>query len=234
MKSKFAFVLLLLLTACGAVEQSAPLPSVATTVAPPATRQVFTPIPTLTETPPATATPLIQINNDGKSVVLDFTAQLCEANWMTGVKANLPCPGDINNPAVGYVGLLSGSDQGLDPAMPLILTFPAYSNGGGLFGRFPKFTVSANDEFRTTFTCRSGYPKCEIEFTLGYYDANGKYHEDFPLNYYRFGVEPPIEYVQPLNSLSGQTVEFVLVVRAMYQSDPTVAWGLWISPRILR
>jgi hypothetical protein len=115
----------------------------------------------------------------------------------------------------------------------LILTFPAYNNGAGLFGRFPKFQVGPNDEFRTSINCRSAF-RCEMEFALAYYDANGKYYETFPINYYRMGVEPPINYVQPLNSLSGQTVDFVLVVRAMYQSDPTTAWGLWIAPRILR
>jgi hypothetical protein len=235
MKFKFALVLLLLLTACGAPAFT-PLPSSATSVAPslvPNTK-AFTPIPTFTSAPQATPTPVFQLDNVGKTVAYDFTAHICEANWMTGSVKNLPCPGDINNPSVGYVGLLSGSDQGLAADFPMLLTFPAYNNGAGLFGRFPKFQVGPNDEFRTSFTCRSGNPNCEIEFTLGYYDANGKYQEVFPLNYYRMGVEPSINFVQPLNSLNGKTVEFVLVVRAMYQSDPNAAWGLWIAPRILR
>jgi hypothetical protein len=234
MKFKFALVLLLLLTACGAPAPTPIVPS--ETSAPPSlvpNTEAFTPIPTFTLAPQATATPAFQLGNDGKTVVYDFTAHVCEANWMTGSTKNLPCPGDINNPSVGYVGLLSGSDQGLAKDFPLLLTFPAYNNGAGLFGRFPKFQVGPNDEFRASFTCRSS-AQCEVEFTLAYYDANGKYQEVFPVNYYRMGVEPPINFVQPLNSLSGQTVEFVLVVRATYQSDPAAAWGLWIAPRILR
>jgi len=234
MKIKFAIVLLILLTTCAPARPVTPSP-VPTAIAPPPSTVAFTAIPTFTPAPIPTTTPQFQLGNDGKTVVYDFAAHLCEANWMTGVKKDLPCPGDLNNPSLGYVGLLSGTDQGLAPDFPLVLTFPAYdaSSGRGLFGRFPKFQVGPNDEFRTAFTCRSGF-RCEVEFTLGYYDANGKYYEPFPLNYYRFGVEPPINYVQPLNSLSGQTVELVLVVRAMYQSDPTLAWGLWIAPRILR
>jgi len=234
MKRVILLSVLLVLAAC------TPAPTVAPTAAnlPPTSAPptvAFTAIPTFTPAPIPTTTPLFQMGNDGKSVAYDFTAHLCEANWMTGVKKDLPCPGDLNNPELGYVGLLGGNDQGLAADFPLIVTFPAYDaySGRGLFGRFPPFTVGPNDEFRTAFTCRSGY-RCEVEFTLGYYDANGKYQEPFPLNYYRFGVEPPINYVQPLGSLSGQTVEFVLVIRAAYQSDPSVAWGLWISPRILR
>ncbi len=235
LKIQYALILLFLLTACGTVQNAAPLPPVATTAAPPPTQQVFTAIPTFTEAPQPTTTPLFQLNDNGKSVAYDFTASLCEAKWVNSVNPQaLPCPGDLNNVGKGYVGLLSGSDQGLDVNFPMIMSFPAYDNAGGLFGRYPKFTVGANDVFQASLTCRSGHPNCQIEFALGHYDANGKYHEDFPVNYYRFGVEPPLNYVQPLNSLSGQTVEFVLVVRSMYQSDPLEAWGLWISPRILR
>lgn len=234
MKIQHALILLLLLTACG-VQPGAPLPRVATTAAPPPTQQVFTAIPTFTEAPKPTTTPLFHLTNDNMTVAYDFTAHLCEAKWVNSVYPQpLPCPGDLNNVGKGYIGLLSGSDQGLDANFPMIQTFPAYDGAGGLFGRYPKFTVSANDVFYTSFTCRSDHQNCEIEFALGYYDANGKYHEDFPVNYYRFGVEPPINYIQPLSSLNGQTVEFVLVVRAMFKSDPTAAWGLWISPRILR
>lgn len=237
MKFKLALVLLViftLLTACGAVEQSAPLPPVATTVAPPATRQVFTPIPTFTAAPQPTAMSVFQLENNGKSVVFDFTSRVCEAKWVNSVDTKaLPCPGDLNNPTSGYVGLLSGSDQGLDAGFAMILNMPASNNAGGIFGRFPKFQVGPNDEFRASLACRTN-SNCEVEFALGYYDANGKYQEAFPIQYYRQGVEPPINYVQPLNSLAGQTVEFVLVVRAKYLSDPMAAWALWISPRILQ
>ena len=239
MKIKFAIILFaLFLSACFGLpstpQVAPPVEPPTVTVAPPPTA-TFTPIPTFTETPAPTSTPLFQFNDNGKSVVLDFTAQLCEAKWVNSVNPQpLPCPGDLNNVGKGYIGLLSGSDQGLDLNFPMIQAFPAYDNAGGLFGRYPKFTVGANDEFRASLTCRSGHPNCQVEFVLGYYDANGKYHESFPINYYRFGVEPPINYVQPLNSLSGQTVEFVLTVRSMFQSDPLEAWALWISPRIVR
>lgn len=238
LKFKSASVLLVLftlLTACG-VSSPATVPPSATTTTPEILPiiETFTPIPTFTAAPQSTATPIFQLGNDGKSVVLDFTARVCEAKWVNSVDTKAqPCPGDLNNPTSGYVGLLSGSDQGLDAGFAMILNMPASKNAGGLFGRFPKFQVGPNDEFRAFLACRSN-SNCEVEFALGYYDANGKYQEAFPIQYYRQGIEPPINYVQPLNSLAGQTVEFVLVVRATYQSDPLAAWALWISPRILR
>lgn len=237
MKIKFAIILFaLFLSACFGIPST---PQVAPTAAPPTETlapqptATFTPTPTFTDTPAPTSTPSIQINNDGKTVVFDFTAQLCEAKWVNSVNPQpLPCPGDLNNVGKGYIGLLSGSDQGLALDFPMILSFPAYDNALGLFGRYPKFTVGANDEFRATLTCRSN-AACFISFALGYYDANGKYHEPFPMEYYKYGVEPPINYVWPIGELAGQTVEFVLAVRNE-KGDPLQAWGLWISPRIVR
>lgn len=230
MKFQTALTLLVLLTACG-VSTPAPV-SPSSTPMPPT--EAFTPIPTFTSAPQPTPTPLFQLNDDGKTVVYDFTSRVCEAKWVNSVDPKaLPCPGDINNPGYGYVGLLSGSDQGLDAGFAMILTMPASQNAGGIFGRFPKFQVGPNDEFRTSLACRSN-SACEVEFTLAYYDANGKYQENYPIITYRQGVDSPINSVWSLSGLSGQTVEFVLAVRAKYQSDPNAAWGLWISPRIVR
>ena len=223
--------LLILLAAC------APAQIVSPTVAsvPPTSAPVeFTAIPTLTSAP-ATVPPFVfDLDNHGMTVVYDFTSRLCEAKWVNSVDPKgLPCPGDLNNTGKGYVSLLSGSDQGLDAAFAMIMTVPARDNAGGLFGRFPAITLGPNDEFRAYFTCRSD-ADCGVEFTLGYYDTNGKYYEPFDVNYYVTNVEPPIHYIESLRSLAGQTVELVLVVRAMQQRDPAQAWGLWISPRILR
>lgn len=235
MKIKFAIILFaLLLTACFGIPstpQVAPTVALPTeTVAPPTATSA--PIPTVTETPAPTSTPPFQLNDNGKIVVFDFTAQLCEAKWVNGANPQpLPCPGDLNNVGKGYVGLLSGSDQGLDLNFPMILTFPAYDNALGIFGRYPKFTVGANDEFRASLTCRSNTP-CFVSYALGYYDANGKYQEPFPMEYYKFDVEPPINYTWPLGQLAGQTVEFVLTLRN--EGDALQAWALWISPRIVR
>jgi hypothetical protein len=213
----------LLLSACAPT-----LAAPTATAAPPTATTAFTPIPTLTEAPQPTSTPLFDLRNNNMTVAYDFTAHLCEATWMNGTQKNLPCPGDLNNTASGYVGLLSGSDQGLDPSFPLLMMFP----NGGLFGRFPPFKVGPADEFRTSFTCRSGYA-CDMEFGLAYYDSNGKYYELFNAVHYRQG-DPSNNFSFPLSALNGQTVSLVLLVRPTYQSDYNAAWGLWISPRILR
>ncbi|MBV6395576.1 MAG: hypothetical protein HFACDABA_01154 [Anaerolineales bacterium] len=230
------FLTALFLAACAPVQVAVP-PETATPIAvvPP----TFAP-PTVAPTSPPAATATaeltnasyIDLDNDGKTVVYDFTEHLCEARWTNNTDPKgLPCPGDLNNIGKGYIGLLSGSDIGLDAGLPMLLAFPAYDNVYGLFGRYPKFTVGANDEFRVSLACRSN-SKCFISFAIGYYDSNGKYQEPFPTEYYRPDVEPPLTYVWPLGSLAGQTVEFSLAIRA--EDFPAEAWALLIQPRILR
>lgn len=230
----------LLLTACVSIQvpvppaTGVPPTSAPSALAPPtdAPTDAPTSIPAFTDTPEPTSASYINLDNDGKTVVYDFTERLCEARWTNNTDPKgLPCPGDLNNVGQGYIGLISGSDAGLDAGLPMILAFPAYDKTYGIFGRYPKFTVGANDEFRVSLTCRSG-AQCFISFALGYYDAGGKYQEPFPAEYYRPDIEPPINYAWSLSSLAGQTVEFSLVVRA--EGSPTEAWALLIQPRILR
>ena len=235
---KRLLLLALLLAACTPVSVQVPVPPAETvppTSAPPTSvppTEVFTPVPTFTSTPDLSSASYIDLENDGKTVAYDFTEHLCEAHWTNSVDPKgVPCPGDLSNVSKGYVGLLSGSDAGLDAGLPMILAFPAYDNAGGIFGRFPKFTIGPNDEFRVSLTCRSN-SNCYISFSLGYYTANGKYQEPFPIEYIRITAEPPQNYVMSLKALAGQTVEFNLVVRA--EGFPTEAWALLIQPRILR
>jgi hypothetical protein len=197
----------------------------------------YTPFPTFT--PRATLAPIptdspFDFTNGIRKVSLDFTARLCEAVWMNGGEKDLPCPGDMNDPSHGYVGLLSGSDQGLDPAFAMVMLHPAMNSsgfGGAIFGRFPKLRISFNNIFKTAISCRSGAP-CDFEFTLGYYDESGKYHEDdYPKVSYKQG-DAPLNYVAKLGNLEGQTVELVLVVRSY--NDTADNWALLLSPRLLR
>ena len=229
---KRLLLLAVFLTACAPVQ--VPVPPVTQAVQPTSVSPtaILAPVPTSSETPDLSSASFIDLSNDGKTLAYDFTEHLCEAHWTNSVDPNgLPCPGDFNNVGKGYVGLLSGSDAGLDLALPMILAFPAYENAGGIFGRYPKFTVETDDEFRVSLSCRSN-SNCYITFNLGYYDANGKYQEPFPAEFYRPTVEPPQNLVYSLKGLAGQTVEFVLVVRA--EGFPTEAWALLIQPRILR
>ena len=233
---KHLLLLALLLAACAPVQvpvppsTTVPPTSAPATIAPPT--ETVAPTPASTATPDLSSASFIDLDNDGKTVAYDFTEHLCEAHWTNSVDPKgVPCPGDLNSVSKGYVGLLSGSDAGLDAGLPMILAFPAYDNAGGIFGRYPKFTVGPNDEFRVSLTCRSN-SNCFISFSLGYYTADGKYQEPFPIEYIRITAEPPQNYVMSLKALAGQTVSFNLVVRA--EGFPTEAWALLIQPRILR
>jgi hypothetical protein len=97
--------------------------------------------------------------------------------------------------------------------------------------RYPSFTVHAGDRFRATLRCQVNAP-CDIEYALEYYDAVGKYHSPFMSWAYRAG-DPPINVDTDLSMLAGQTVDFVLTLRA--QNDtPQQDYSLWIAPHIYR
>ena len=179
----------------------------------------------------ASPTPRFQFDDGQRSVAYDFTAHLCDAKWLNSADPkSLPCPGSLDNSAKGYIGLLSGIEQGLASDFVMILAKPANDGAGGIFGRYPAFQVLAADEFRASLTCRTNLP-CAVEFSLGYYDENGEYVEPYPAVSYH-GSGDVINFVLPLHGLANKTVEFVLVVRNI--GDPASAWALWVAPRIVR
>jgi len=185
----------------------------------------------LQSTSTAVPTPRFQFDDGQRKIAYDFTAHLCDAQWFNSADPkSLPCPGNLKQSGNGYVGLVSGTEQGLDSDISLILVKPATETAGGLFGRYPAFHVLPADEFRASFTCRADIP-CAVEFNLGYYDESGKYVEPYPTVTYH-GSSSVINYVLPLDALANRDIEFVLVVRNI--GDPTSAWALWVAPRIVR
>ncbi|MEW5941447.1 MAG: hypothetical protein AB1750_17415 [Chloroflexota bacterium] len=230
--NRFALLLIcifaLLISACIPASASPTATAVPATASP-----TFTAVPTFTEVPLPTPTPpFLDLDNGKKAVVYDFTERLCEANWMNGGEKHLPCPGDLNDPLHGYVGLLSGSDLGLPDDLAMVVMYPAQpsSGYGAIFGRFPKFKAGPFDVFRASLACRSG-ANCDVEFSLGYYDWNGEFKETYPKVAYKQG-DPPVNIKQPLGGIVGKPVEFVLIIRA--NGDPANAWALLVAPRVLR
>jgi len=210
------------------------LPPSATALPPTEAPPTIPALPTDTAMPLPTATPPFDLNDGNKKTVFDFTARLCEAHWLNSGERNLPCPGDLNDPSHGYVGLLSGSDQGLPADFAMLVMYPAQpsSTVAALFGRFPKFKPGPFDSFHAYLACRSD-ANCNIEFSLAYYDQDGKYQEPYKVIPYKQG-EPPVAIAIPLGGgVAGKSVEFVLAIRSM-GSDPSGNWAVLIAPRILR
>ncbi len=207
------------LSACGRLNP-APPPSQAEPSA------TFTAIPTLTPSPVATSTPMPALG----TIALDFTALMCNAQWMNGVQY-LPCPAtDASRPG-GYPSIMDPASQGLPANTPVLLTVPAQNNASSIFGRYPPFLVRTGDRFRATLQCVKALP-CNVEFSLEYYDSQRKYHSLYG-DWHYHGEDPPIPVDFDLSALAGQTVEFTLAVRpldAARQND----LALWIAPHIFR
>jgi len=193
-----------------------------------------TPFDTPTSVPPSETPNILLVEAPApETVALDFVADICSANWSSNAY-QLPCPGHLDDTDGGYI---EAADHTILEGMvsveaPLLIGLPGkgYPAGVGLFGRYPPFTVYPGDMFHTTIACQ-GDADCDLEFSLEYYDAQGTYHGSAFRFYHQFG-EGPVVITADLNSLAGQTVDFLLTLRA--QEELADQWGVWIQPYIAR
>jgi hypothetical protein len=210
----------------------------------PSPAPTFTSIPTYTPSPPQ-PTPttyagwlLDQAIPQPGTVALDFVALTCSAAWSSSIQF-IPCPGNPDDLSNGYIEALAGTsvESGESTDLPALLTIPPQMDGyGGIFGRYPSFTVQPGDRFRAVLTCQQS-PCGAVEYALDYYDSNGKY-SNFP----SYWPNPFIEFAEsgqhitaidlPLDFLAGKTVDFTLVIRD--QSAVSGDRYLWIAPHIYR
>ncbi len=186
----------------------------------------FTPIPTFTASPDPTTTPYAILG----TVALDFTALLCNAEWMNGAIKLTSCPNPSADLSGGYATALDPVSEGLPIDTPVLKMIP---NANALFLRYPPFKVGASDRFRATLRCPPSMP-CDVQFALEYYDADGKYNGEFMAWDFKSG-DSPINVDADLDSLSGQTVDFVLTLRLFHTIENSQQDnGLWIAPHIYR
>ena len=216
------FLIAVLLPACSVI-QPAPTATQIPTNPPPPTQTATEIPPTETDIPTSTPIP--------GTIVLDFVASLCDAQWMNGGQHLVPCP-DVNaDHSGGYAVPLDPTSEGLPAGTPVLLTIPATNGYGGLFLRYPPITIHAGDRFNTTLRCKSKAP-CVVEYALEYFDSQGKYSGSFLSWNYRHG-DPEVVVDSDLSKLAGQTVEFVLTLRPLYDA-PQLDQSLWIAPYIYR
>jgi len=189
----------------------------------PSPAPIFTAIPTLTPVPP-------QVNAAVDNTVFDFADQMCSARWMNSGR-DIACPTDLawDQTDNGYVDLTDPRGLNLKESARVLVTYPAQNGFTGIFGRYPAYRVNAGDQFYAHLGCMTGF-SCDVEFSLEYYDLDGKYHDGFARwNYH--ASEPLLEAIADLTPLAGQRVEFVLVVRPQSQRED--AWAIWIDPKII-
>lgn len=201
--------------------------AIATVTQRPPTR---TPAPTATET--LTPTPDfsligLPIEEDGE-LIFDFVEKICDAQWFTRGE-QLPCPGNETQKDLGYVMDLDGENQGLPSNMNIMLTYPPQLNFGTISSKYPSLTVQEGDRFRAVITCRE-HSFCDVQFDLGYFNEEGG-HTGLKSWRYIF-ADSPVVIDYPLDSISGETVQFGLSV--LVKGNRSDAYAVWIAPHIYR
>ncbi len=152
----------------------------------------------------------------------------------------LTCPSeDYVGIGPGFVGVLDNPNvEGLgQTGKPALLTHSSVDGSfRAIFGKFPAMTIQEGDEFRATLACleevEAAY--CNVEFSLEYYDANGKYHssEETGWAWQQTNDSTTADIFVDLSRLAGQTVQLVLVVRD--NGDPDRDYALWLHPQLWR
>ncbi len=223
MRIRFVISLTCILLSACAPSQAAPQ------TATPQPAPVFTAIPTLT-VPPPTPTFAIPPLDDAVNTAYYFAPDICNAKWSNNGQ-DIPCPGIQGQISSGYVDLLTEVELNLPYKANALLSIPSQDGDFlGIFGTFPARKIEIGDFFRAQLVCMTD-TQCDITFSLGYYDSNGKFYEPFPAWPYNY-TEIPRLINFPLDVLAGKTVRLTLVVRD--NGNPTDDFAVWVEPRIYR
>jgi hypothetical protein len=159
---------------------------------------------------------------------LDFTANICTAEW-TGGDNSLACLGRDGD-ARGFLLRLTRPilENGSVDDEPALLMHPPRVTDGVIRGKYSPYTVKDGDHFQTIIGCEHNAKNCSIRFQLDYQIDDGpvqtfsSWEEDYDGQYTVVN--------QDLSSLAGNTVHFILTVIA--RGEPQAHRGLWLYPRI--
>ncbi len=221
MRTRFSNALALIFLSACAPSQAAPQPADLQPAS------AFTAIPTLTA-PPPTPTYAVPPLDDAANTVYYFAPDVCNAKWANSGQ-DIPCPGIQGQINSGYVELLTDMELNLPYKANALLTIPPQEGDfAEIFGTFPARKIELGDFFRAQLYCMPD-TQCDVIFSLGYYDSNGKFSEPFPAWPYNYAEIPNLINF-PLDILANQTVQLTLVVRN--NNDPTNDFAVWVEPRI--
>jgi len=168
-----------------------------------------------------------------ENIMINLVTSACDAHWSNNL-AFFSCPGDRSAVDGAVISLDQPSfPNGMIIRNRTLLTIPGYgSNGGGIFGRYPAYTIESDKtHFMAGLTCLN-FP-CQADFGLGYYDQVGKYHDlvTWKVDSTHFSEENGqwelADY--DLAPFLGQSIDLVLVVR---NPPNTRVEALWVEPMI--
>lgn len=166
----------------------------------------------------------------GGTVKYDFADNLCDADWESETKNNLPCPG-ANQGNDGFVLVLQDPDlengQENDPA---IWMRPNHAGGGYVSGTFPDYKVKDDDHFVAVIGCLDNNSDCRVSFMLSYIKENGNEESLGSWDEKFDGLVRTINI--DLSSLAGDTVNFVLTVETGNNFFKQ-ANAFWFQPAIV-
>jgi plastocyanin len=173
----------------------------------------------------------VEINvSSAAGVGYDFTANLCSAAWSNDT-GSLPCPGTDGN-AAGFALKLDSPvlENGIPASAPGILMMPQQQYNGAVFGVFPSMQVLQGDKFQATVGCQNGAVSCYVRYTLQYKTQSGNVYTlwTWDEKYEGLSYNASVK----LDSLAGQSVSFILGIRA--SGSATGDRALWIHPIIAR
>ncbi len=179
----------------------------------------------------------IKVRSLAPGLAYDFVSSYCSAQWLGGTTTTsevLPCPGKDTD-SRGFVIRVDEPkfETGSTDDEPALYTHPRWVQDGIIAGKYPAFTVQAGDRFQTVVGClyREGGSACNVRFQLNYIESGSSTPQ--PLGEWVQTYDDSIQSIDlPLDTLSGKSVQFVLVVMANGPSNQDMAF--WLYPRIKR
>lgn len=167
-----------------------------------------------------------------ETLVYDFGANYCVANWRNATAAGfLACPGETND-AEGFVVKVDSpklQDGNVVNGVGL-LTHPQWIDGGSIAGTFPIINVENGMKFRAKLGCGFGGAACNVRFFLRYRIEGGALQSltQWDIAY----ADAPVTVDYDLSALAGKKVNFVLQV--VTNGSSAQDWAHWVNPRIIK
>lgn len=168
---------------------------------------------------------------------LDFLASASQATWKSGTGNNWDTPltfGGADDDPNGVAKIVNGLTlENGNLSGKVLLTFPKHVNNGSIAGLFPPYLVQSGDFIKGRIgflansggACGAGLVRFQILYTTGSGSTLlGEWQKSCD------GKLLPISL--DLSSLKGQTVQFILVVKA--EGPFTDDWAIWNSLRVER
>jgi Ig-like domain from next to BRCA1 gene len=158
----------------------------------------------------------------------DFIAKGPDATWRNAT-SQIPW-GDPNDDSPGVaVNVANVKMEDGNTYSSLLVTYPQLIDNGLVLGKYPSYTIQANDHLRTKVGLRSDCSTQQVKFQIRYIEGGsevtvGEWLEKCDNALTSLDIN--------LSALVGHTVQFELV--AMNVGSGVVGRSLWVAPRIER